>query len=99
MIWRIFFIGSKLTHLRKSPEIFSLYTWENNRLKYNLKIGSITVKGSEEFELLGITIDKALNFRRHIENLFRTAQNKLHALRRIGKYLTNVYQMFHSVLE
>ena len=39
-------------------------------------------------ELLGISIDKALNFKNHIENLCRTAQYRLHALRRIRKYLT-----------
>ena len=39
-----------------------------NRLKYGLKIGSITVKEPDEVELLGITIDKALNFKKHIEN-------------------------------
>ena len=57
-------------------------------MKYNLKIGYIPIKESEEVELLGITIDKALNFKIHIENLSRTAQYKLHALRRIRKYLT-----------
>ena len=39
-------------------------------------------------ELLRITIDKALNFKNHIENLCRTVQYRLHALRRIRKYLT-----------
>ena len=38
--------------------------------------------------LIGITIDIALNFKKHFENLCRTAQYKLHALRRIRKYLT-----------
>ena len=61
---------------------------KKNLLKYSLKIGSITIKESDEVELLGITIDKALNFKNHIENLCRTAQYKLHALRRIRKYLT-----------
>ena len=56
---------------------------EKNRLKYSLKIGSIIVKA-----LLGIIIEKALNFKKHVENLCRTAQSKLHALRRIRKYLT-----------
>ena len=32
------------------------------RLKYSLKIWSITINESNEVELLGITIDKALNF-------------------------------------
>ena len=49
---------------------------------------SITIKESDKVELLGITIDKALNFKKHIENLCRTAQYKLHTLRRIRKYLT-----------
>ena len=61
---------------------------KKNRLKYSLKIGSITVKESDEVELLGITIDKALNFKKHIEHLCRTAQYKLDALRRIRKYVT-----------
>ena len=56
-------------------------------MNYNLKIGSITIKESDEVELLGITTDKALNLK-NIENLCRTAQYKFHALRRIRKYLT-----------
>ena len=61
---------------------------KKNRLKYNLKTGSITAKECDEVELLGITIDKALNFKKHIEHLCRAAQYKLDALRRIRKYLT-----------
>ena len=56
-------------------------------LKCNLKIGSITVEESDEVKLLGITIDKALNFRKHTENLCRTVQYKLRALGRIRTYL------------
>ena len=58
---------------------------KNSHLKCTLKIGSITVKESDEVEILRITIDKALNFKKHIENLCCTAQYKLHALRRIRK--------------
>ena len=61
---------------------------KKKRLKYSVKIGSITIKESDKVELLGITIDKALNFKKHIKNLCRTAQHKLYALRRIRKYLT-----------
>ena len=57
-------------------------------MKYGLKIGSITIKESEEVELLGITIDKALNFKKHIEYLCCTTHYKLHALKWIRKYLT-----------
>ena len=52
---------------------------KKNLLKYSLKIGSITVKEPDEVELLGITIDKTLNFKKRIKNLCRTAQHKLHA--------------------
>ena len=54
-----------------------------NCLKYSLKIGFITVKESDEVELLGISIDKDLHFKKYIENLYRTAQYKLHSLRQI----------------
>ena len=36
---------------------------KKKRLKYTLKFGSITIKEPDEVELLGITIDKALNFK------------------------------------
>ena len=65
-----------------------LNTWKTFWLNYSLKIGSLTIKESDKVELLGITIDKAFNFEKHIENLCRSAQYKLHALRRIWKYLT-----------
>ena len=51
-------------------------------------INSITVKENNEVILLGITIDNKLFFKKHIENLYRTVQYKLHALTRIRKYLT-----------
>ena len=37
--------------------------------KYCLKIGPINVKESDYAELLGITIDKHLDFKKHIEDL------------------------------
>ena len=51
-------------------------------------INSIPFKESNEVIVLGITIDNKLIFKKHIENLFRTAQYRLHALRRVRKYLT-----------
>ena len=57
------------------------------RSKCCLTIGSINVKESDHEELLGITIDKHLDFKKHIENLCRNANYKLHALRRMRKYL------------
>ena len=55
--------------------------------KYCLTIGLINVKESDHVELLGITIDKHLDFKKHIENLCWNANYKLHALRRMRKKL------------
>ena len=49
--------------------------------KYSLNIASISLKESKEFELLGMSFDKARTFKKHIENLFD-------ALSCIGKYLS-----------
>ena len=56
--------------------------------KHVLKINSIKVEASGDVLLLGITIDKKLTFKQHVENICRKAQYELHALRRIRKFLT-----------
>ena len=37
--------------------------------------------------LLGVTIDNKLNFNEHVTNIYRKANQKFHALKRIAKYL------------
>ena len=54
------------------------------RLNVNGKI----IPCSDEVQLLGITIDNELKFKKHIEDLCKRASCKLHALRRIRGYLT-----------
>ena len=44
------------------------------------------IEESRKVVLLGITIDNLLIFDEHVDNLCRTANYKLHALRRIRKY-------------
>ena len=60
--------------------------------KHILKLNSIKVEVSGDVLLLGITIDKKMTkkitFKQRTENLCRKAQSKLHALRRITKFLT-----------
>ena len=57
------------------------------RSKYCLTIGPINVKELNHVELLGITIDVHLYFKKRIENWCWNANCKLHALRRIKKNL------------
>ena len=53
-----------------------------------LTVNTFTVDESDEMELLGLTIDKKLNFSKHIDKLYCNAQYKLDALRRIRTYLS-----------
>ena len=53
-----------------------------------LNISGKKISNSREIELLGIVMDNQLKFKKHIENLYKKASFKLHALRRIRKFLT-----------
>ena len=53
-----------------------------------LNINNIKIRESQNVELLGLTIDNRRTFKDHINMLCRRASYKLHALRRIRKYLT-----------
>ena len=53
-----------------------------------LNINGKKINNSREIELLGIVIDNQLKFKKQIENLCKKASFKLHALRRIRKFLT-----------
>ena len=53
-----------------------------------LKTNSTCAQSSDDVILLGVMLDKNLTFKEHINNLVRKAQYKLHALRRIRKFLT-----------
>ena len=58
-----------------------------NRNSVKLIINTTEIEESKKVVLLGITIDNLLTFNEHIDNLYRTGNYKLHALRRIRKYL------------
>ena len=53
-----------------------------------LIINTTEIEESRKVVLLGITIDNPLIFSEHNDNLCRTANYKLHALRRIRKHLS-----------
>ena len=48
--------------------------------------GSLTEESDEE-KLLGVTINKKLNFKSQVNSLCKQASQKLHALARISKYM------------
>ena len=55
-----------------------------------LNNNNIKIRESSSVTLLGLTIDNRLTFKDHISILCRRANLKLHALRRMRKYLTTV---------
>ena len=53
-----------------------------------IQIDTTPIAESKEQKLLGITLDKKLTFKTHIESLCKTANQKLHALSCISCYLS-----------
>ena len=79
----------RLNSLKVNPGKFQfMILGDKSHHKHILKINSIKVEASDDILLLGITIDKKLTFKQHIENLCRKAQYKHQALRRMRKFLT-----------
>ena len=52
-----------------------------------IKIGNDEITGESSVKLLGIAIDNKLNFYEHVNNICKKANQKLHALARIAKYI------------
>ena len=48
---------------------------------------SDTIESSNSVKLLGIFVDKQLNFNEHVSKLIKKGNQKLHALARVLKYL------------
>lgn len=59
-----------------------------NEDNVSVKLGNETITTSDSVKLLGVIIDKNLNFTDHVSNLYRKGNQKLHALARISQYLT-----------
>ena len=79
----------KVNSIKANPKKFQfMILGKGTRHTIVLNINNIKIKESQNVELLGLTIDNQLTFKDHINMLCRRANSKLHALRRIRKYLT-----------
>ena len=79
----------RLKYLKANPGKFQYMILGNKTcFKHILKINSACGQSSDDVTLLGVTIENNLTFKKHIDNLGPQAQYKLHALRRIRKFLT-----------
>ena len=78
-----------INSLKTKPRKFQfIILGDKSHHKHVLKTNSIKVEASDDVSLLGITTDKKLTFKHHVENLCQKAQYMLHALRRVRKFLT-----------
>ena len=57
-----------------------------NQNELSVKIGNEIINCSNSVNLLGIEIDKDLNFSKHVTKLCKKGNQKLHALARVAKY-------------
>ena len=75
--------------MKPSPKKFKfMILGKGSRLPVILNIKNIKIRESQNIILLGLTIDNCSSFKDHIDVLSRNASYRLHALRRIRKYLT-----------
>ena len=73
-----------INSLQANPGKFQfMILGKKKRNSFKLIINSTKIEESKKVVLLGITIDNLLTFNEHIDNLCRTVNYKLHALRRI----------------
>ena len=80
------FYANSLKAIHSKFQFMILGDKQNTSLVLN--INGKKINNLRETELLRIVIDNQLKFKKRIENLFKKASFKLHALRRIRQFLT-----------
>ena len=63
---------------------------KNAILRIIIKVGNSEIKESDYEKLLGITFDKKLYIKKHIEDLCRNSNQKFHAFFRLSTYIDPV---------
>ena len=75
--------------MKANPEKFEFMMLSKKSYQLQkLSVNTFTINKSDEVELPGLTIDKELNYSNIDKLQITNAQYKLHALRRIRKYLS-----------
>ena len=78
-----------------------LMVFGNTKNVTTIKIGNAEIKESYSDKLLGITFDKKLSFKQHIEDLCKKANKTLHVLPRVSYFMdpVNCYLQGHMRLK
>ena len=69
--------------MKLNPDKCHLLIFGEKNSDVSVQIGATTITESVEEKLLGVKLDKNLNFKNHVNTLCRKAGQKLHALARI----------------
>ena len=79
----------KVNSLKPNPSKFQFMTLETNTgIKVNLFLDGNNIEKSQKVVLLETINNDKLSFKTHIENIYRKAKYKLHALQHIRNYLS-----------
>ena len=73
--------------MRFNEEKCHLMTFRTSSTDTSIHVGNAQIKESSEQKLLGVTLDKHLIFKPHVSNLCKKANQKIHGLARISKYM------------
>ena len=71
--------------MKSNDDKCHLIVANKNDVSINLEYD--TIESSNSVKLLGIFVDKQLNFNEHVSKLIKKGNQKLHALARVSKYL------------
>ena len=80
-IFRWFYNNNLISNAEKSHLIVS------TKKDLETQVSSCSIKNEDSVKLLGIHLNNDLNFDYHVNQLFKKASKKLHALARIAKYM------------
>ena len=82
----------------KLDKCFFMLLRVDDELQTNPVCGNETLKNSKQEKVLGVTIDKKLNFETHLSNITKNANIKFDALTRVQKYMTTDKKNVYSLL-
>ena len=89
-------------YMDANPDKFQCISLDRfGRPPISVSVEGNTIPSSDGIEVLGVTLDKILQYNTHISNLCSKASTQINAMKRIGKYLNTdcriaIYKSFIS---